>query len=232
MTHQKEPRQVPRCIGIIMDGNRRWARREELSVIRGHEKGYEKLLECLTWIKEMGIEFLIVYAFSTENWQRATEEVGALLALMRKSLFERFTDLEKQHVRIRFIGDTSRFPKDIQEKTAEVEQVTEKYDTPVLVIALSYGGRVEIISAIKKIPSGLLPNITEESFSPYLWTNGIPDPDLIIRTGGAKRLSNFLPWQSVYSELYFTDTYWPAFSREEFMKVLEEFAFTKRNFGV
>ncbi|MEK7174014.1 MAG: polyprenyl diphosphate synthase [Patescibacteria group bacterium] len=221
----------PRCIGIIMDGNRRWARSVGLSTIQGHQKGYEKLLECLAWVKEFRIEYVIVYAFSTENWNRVAEEVVGLIGLMRKVLREWFTELESQQVRIRFVGDMSRFPKDLQESIANMEHATEKFPAPVLAIALSYGGRAEIVSALKKIPTGSLSDITEEIFAHYLWTSGIPDPDLIIRTGGSKRLSNFLPWQSVYSELYFTDTYWPALSKEEFRHALEEFASAKRNFG-
>ena len=215
-----------------MDGNRRWAKDRGLPTIEGHRQGYETLKACVSWAEEAGVENIIVYAFSTENLKRrAEEEVSYLMQLIRFAVEKQLSDMLKKGVRIRFLGQWELLPEDIQKHMRSIEDKSKNNTNLTLGIALSYGGRAEVVAAIKKLPTESLQNITEENFSNYLWTSGIPDPDLIIRTGGAKRLSNFLPWQSVYSELYFTDTYWPAFSKEEFIQALDQFAGTKRNFG-
>lgn len=222
----------PRCIGIIMDGNRRWAQQNRLPAIDGHKQGYKTLKECLGWVREAGIQYIIIYAFSTENWNRSMEEVSYLMRFMRTVFAGHLSDVQRQGVRIRFIGEREKFPEDIRDYMRATEEESSTNTTCTLGIALSYGGRAEIIAAIKKLSPDDIPALTEETFAKYLWTHDIPDPDLVIRTGGVQRLSNFLPWQSVYSEFYFTDTYWPAFSKEEFTKALGKFAAAKRNFGV
>lgn len=218
-------------IAIIPDGNRRWAKAQGLPTVAGHKAGAEKLREVQAWAREIGIRYLTFYGLSTENWNRAKEEIGYLVKLIEEKLVEWVHTSKKEPVRIKFIGERGRFSESIQRQLEVIERDTAKYDSFTLVIALSYGGRSEIISAIKNLEQSELSSLTEENFIEHLWTRGIPDPDLVLRTGGFKRLSNFLPWQSAYSELYFTNTLWPDLSREEFEKAVNFFLETKRNFG-
>jgi len=228
----KEKTNIPRCIGIIMDGNRRWARARGLPTVEGHKAGYRKLHELALWAKEAGIEYVILYAMSTENWHRKKEEVDAVMDIFRTALRDEIDVMSKEKIRIRFVGQVERFSDDIRELMQQAEKETEANEACTFVLAVSYGGRPEILHAINRIVAeGNRGEITEEGFAYYLWTKGIPDPDLIIRTGGEKRLSNFLPWQSVYSELFFTETHWPDFSKEEFEKILQEFARRERRHG-
>ncbi len=216
-------------VGIIMDGNRRWAKRKNLPTFEGHQKGAEKLKELVRWAEGVNVTHIIAYAFSTENWKRGEEEVGALMKLLEEYLKEDLRELS-EHAQVRFIGEREKFSANIQRAMEEVEKQSQATG-PVLAIALSYGGRSEIVRAAQRLQTAGTP-ITEESINGSLMTTGIPDPDLIIRTGGEQRLSNFLPWQSVYSELVFTDTLWPDFSEQEFVQHLQTFRNRKRNFGV
>jgi len=223
-----------KCVGMIMDGNRRWAKEHKLSSLKGHTKGYEKLKEFVSWSKELGIKNVIVYAFSLENWKRSEKEVSYLLDLFRKIVKEFFDSMEKEKIKIKFFGDISSFPKDLKDNIINLEKKTEKYKDFNLFIALSYGGRQEILSAVKgavRDSKGKKINLTEGNFSDYMWSKGMPDPDIIIRTGGEMRLSNFLPWQSVYSELFFTETYWPDFSRKEYQNIISSYNKRERRFG-
>ncbi len=223
---------IPLSIGIIMDGNRRFAKAHGLPQVEGHRLGYAKLKEVAGWCQEVGIKFLTVYAFSTENWNRSKDEVSYLVDLFKTVLFSEAEKIQKEHGAIRFIGDLGRFSKDMVAKIKELENNNPVEPNLTLVVALSYGGRLEILSAINKlIEKGSVTSFTEEEFSKQLWSTGIPDPDLIIRVGGEKRLSNFLTWQSVYSELFFSDTTWPAFTKEEFLSILEEFSNRDRRMG-
>jgi len=216
-------------VGIIMDGNRRWAKERGLSSINGHRAGYEKLKEVVVWAKESDIRHMIVYGFSTENWNRSEEEVGYLMELFRTLLKEESEKIKKEGGRLRIVGQRDRFPKDIQEEMARAEEDTKEGEY-TLWLALSYGGRAEILDTVNQlIKAGEL--VSEEDFGRALWTAGMPDPDLIIRTSGEQRLSGFLPWQGVYSELFFVDSYWPAFSKEEFQQVLKEFSERERRHG-
>ncbi|KKS96789.1 di-trans,poly-cis-decaprenylcistransferase [Candidatus Giovannonibacteria bacterium RIFCSPLOWO2_01_FULL_43_160] len=219
------------CIGIIMDGNRRWAKEKNLPQFAGHEAGYQKLLEVLGWAREAGARNLIVYAFSTENWNRPDEEVSYLMKLIEMVIEERVQKIAEEKVRVRFIGELDKFPERVRKSMRVLEEKTAIFKEYTLGIAVSYGGKAEIISAVKRLPQNIMQNLTEEEFSKYLWTGDFPDPELIIRTGGQKRLSNFLLWRAAYSELYFTDTYWPALSKEEFLSAIKFFAGTQRNFG-
>ena len=219
------------CIGIIMDGNRRWAKEKNLPQFAGHEAGYQKFLEVLGWAREAGARHLIVYAFSTENWNRPKEEVSYLMKLIERIIEERAQKIAEEKVRVRFIGELDKFPERVRKSMRELEEKTAIFKDYTLGIALSYGGKAEIISAIKRLPENIARNLTEEEFSKYLWVGDFPEPELIIRTGGQKRLSNFLLWQAAYSELYFTDTYWPTFSKEEFLSAIKFFAGAQRNFG-
>ena len=227
-------KQIPLCIGFIMDGNRRWAIKNGKAKIEGHTEGYAKLRDMLGWIKSAGITHAIAFAFSTENWKRTEEEVGALMKLLTYALSNEIDSLTRQDVRLTFVGDMSLFSPQLQKTIHDAERETAHNTSLSLTIALSYGGRAEIVQAIKKVaelPQAEIAQITEESFKTYLWTGGIPDPDLIIRTGGEVRLSNFLPYQSTYSELFFTETLWPDFTHDECKSILNEYAERKRNHG-
>lgn len=218
-------------IGIIMDGNRRWAKEHNVPTLEGHRRGGEKLKEVLGWCREFGVRELTVYAFSTENWNRAQEEVSYLLELFRKGIKDQLSDALKNKIKLLFPGDRARFPEDIRMLMSEAEIKTKDHDTLTLSTALSYGGRAEILDAIHKIPKEEIATLTEEGFEKHLWTAGLKDPDMIIRTSGEERLSGFLTWKSVYSELFFTETFWPAFTKEEFARMLEEYGQRKRRFG-
>lgn len=218
------------CIGIIMDGNRRWAKEHNLLTFEGHRRGYDTLTEATLWARDMGVKHLIAYAFSTENWKRSEEEVGYLMKLFRFVIENEGERLKKEGVRIFFVGDRARFPEDIQKGMVTLEDATKDSARITLSIAVSYGGRTEIVAAACAL-AGEGKEITEERFAEKLWTAPMPDPDLIIRTGGEHRLSNFLPWQSVYSELFFIDTLWPDFSQKEFHAIIQEYQSRERRFG-
>ncbi len=220
-------------VGIIMDGNRRWAKANGLPSSEGHSQGRQKLKEVCRWAKKEGIGNLFVYALSTENWKRAKEEVGFLIKLIEIFLAEDITELIEEETRFVCAGDISRFSEGMQIKLREAERSTAHLKKLTLVVCLSYGGRDEILQAVNKILAEKLSGkISEEDFSARLYSAGIPDPELIIRTGGEMRLSNFLPWQSIYSELFFIKTFWPDFSQEEFVSILSTYMARKRNFGV
>ncbi len=239
MTTEKSNQEIkkPRCVGIIMDGNRRWAKERNLHSFHGHKIGYNKINDAVDWFIKEEISNLILYAFSIENWQRSTEEVSYLMDLFKTMISKRASLFKDKGVRVNFVGDLSLVPEDIRKLIKKIEQESMAFKKLHLVIAFSYGGRREIINAVKEISKVKnreeFETLNEEEFSKYLWTNKIdaPNPDIIIRTGGEMRLSNFLPWQSVYSELFFVKTYWPDFSYEELKKILEEFSLRQRRLG-
>ncbi len=214
-----------------MDGNRRYAREHNLPLLEGHRKGYEKLKELCRWAEEAGIASVIVYAFSTENWQRPKPEVTYLLKLFKFVLTHELGILLRDGVRVRCIGQREKFSPSLQKLIVEAEEKTKNNKRLTLVLALSYGGRAEILAATKKLINQKITNPTEADFSNALWTAGVPDPDLIIRTSGEQRLSGFLPWQTVYSELAFTPTLWPALTRDEFFQILEDYNGRERRKG-
>lgn len=220
------------CVGIIMDGNRRWARLRNLPVFEGHSEGYKKLREVVGWVRDAHIPHMVAYAFSTENWKRSEEEVGYLMKLFRSVLENEMQKMIEERVRVHFIGDRSRFSEDLQQMMEKLERATAKKYDITLHLAMSYGGRAEIVAATNRLLQERVSNVTEDAFMQELWSYPMPDPDIIIRTGGEKRLSGFLPWQSVYSELFFTDSFWPAFTKEEFEQICAEYHTRKRNFGV
>ncbi len=226
-----ETNRTPASIGIIMDGNRRWARARSLPTSEGHRKGYEKLKDVVAWAKAEGVGTLVVYAFSTENWKRSEEEVGYLMKLLFLAVREIEKEAKEKEIRVRFIGETSKIAPEMADAMRSLERSTATFSSFTLVVALSYGGRAEIVDAVKRIPDEERSSLTEERFARYLWTSGIPDPDLIIRTGGEERLSNFLPWQSVYSELFFVETLWPDFSREDLRSIIEAYGARERRVG-
>jgi undecaprenyl diphosphate synthase len=221
---------IPTCVGIILDGNRRWAKERGLPTLEGHKKGAETFAETVRWLKARGIQQVVVYALSTENLKRTQDEVGYLMNLIREAAKTQLKDLAKEGVCVRVAGDRSRLPSDIQELIVKTERESAENTLITVWLCLAYGGRAEIVAAANEaIERG--EKVTEETFQNYLWTADMPDPDLIIRTGGQKRLSGFLPWQGTYSELFFVDEYWPAFTEAHLDAVLAEFAARKRNFG-
>lgn len=219
------------CVGIIMDGNRRWARAHNKPVFEGHSEGYKKLQDAVRWAREAGIPHVVAYAFSTENWQRSEEEVGYLIKLFRFILDNETKKMIDEKVRVCFVGDRARFSDDIQNAMVKMEEATRGSYDITLHIAMSYGGRAEIVSAVNALLADGKPAITEDEFSKKLWSYPMPDPDLVIRTGGARRLSNFLPWQTAYSELFFVDAWWPDFSQGEFIQIIGEFNTRERRMG-
>lgn len=219
---------MPDAVGIIMDGNRRWAKARGLPSVAGHHAGFEKLKEVTRWAREAGVKELTVYAFSTENWNRSEAEVTYLMQLFEKALTTGLQEIEAEKGRIRFIGERERFAETLQRKMDTIETRTASNDSGTLIIALSYGGRAEIMQAIKKLAGQ---EITEATLKDAMWSRGLLDPDLIIRTGGDQRLSNFLTWGSVYSELSFTNTLWPDLTKNEFMSILESYRARERRMG-
>ncbi len=222
---------TPRCVGIIMDGNRRWAKERGLPTLEGHRQGGNTLERIAQAAHDAGVDTLILYAFSTENWKRSPEEVSYLLELMHTYLTDHAESLLKNGARFRVIGDRSRLPQDIQEKIDALEERTKDAEGGTIAFAVSYGGRTDLVQAVNTLIKKGVTEVSEEDISNALWTHDLPDPDLIIRTSGERRLSNFLTWNSVYAELFFTDTYWPDFSNEEFNALLAEYATRERRRG-
>jgi undecaprenyl diphosphate synthase len=222
---------IPKTVGIILDGNRRWAKERGLPTLEGHRQGAETLRACLKWAKDAGVTTLIVYGFSTENWKRTEEEVSGLMDMIAHFAKEMVPRALETGTRIRFIGLLEKLPEKTRASIAALEKKTQEGEGIELVVALSYGGRAEIVEAMKRVSESEKETLTEEVFGGKLWTAGILDPDLIIRTGGQKRLSNFLLWQCAYSELFFIDTYWPAFTQEMFHDILREYGNRQQNRG-
>ena len=234
----------PRHLGIIMDGNRRFARQLGFgTVVHGHRKGAEKLQEVLSWCLEYNIDVVTVWSFSLENFQRSTEEVEGLLGLFEDKAREmaESEEIHRRRVRVRFIGRIELLPESLRNEIERLERVTADYDQGTLNIAMAYGGREEIADAFRchvearlaeNVPIGqILKELDSDSITPHLYTSGQPEPDLILRTSGELRMSGFLLWQSAYSELYFCDTNWPAFREIDFLRALRSFDERQRRFG-
>ena len=228
-----EKNKLPRHVAIIMDGNGRWAKERGFSRNEGHKEGTEVVKKITNYAEKLGIEYLTVYAFSTENWKRPQDEVDGLMNLLRRYLKNHIKDTKRNNAKFRVIGDRIGLPQDIQNQIEELEGLTKDKTGICINIAINYGGRDEIIRACRRmIEAGVEQNaLNEELFESFLDTNGIPDPDLMIRTSGEMRTSNYLPWQLAYSEFYFTPCLWPDFTTKEFDKALEEYSNRKRRFG-
>ncbi len=228
---------LPKHVAIIMDGNGRWAKKHGVPRKMGHKAGADALRNVSRFAGRMGIEYITVYAFSTENWKRSSQEVKDLMELLLNYLKNAEKELAGDEVRIRVIGDKSKFSDELQKEMARVEKVTENNKACTVNIALNYGSRDEIVGAVKKIAEKVkngevdIENIDDKLVSDNLYTYYMPDPDLVIRSSGEERLSNFLMWQSAYSELYFTDTLWPDFDEDEFTKAIEAYISRNRRFG-
>lgn len=220
-------------IAIIMDGNRRWAKEKHLPSAMGYQKGVDSLRSTMRLFDRFGIKYLTVYAFSTENWNRKKEEVEFLMGLLAKTLLNELDDMHKENVRIRFLGDLTKLSKNLVDIVKNAENKTKDNTGVNLNIAFNYGSRDEITNALKAIVQEGLKSedITEDTISNHLYTKDIPDPDLLIRTGGEKRISNYLLWQLAYSEIYVTDAYWPEFDENELSKAIVEFEHRNRRFG-
>ena len=212
-----------------MDGNGRWAKEKGLPRNAGHQAGVETVRRITAECVRMGVKYLTLYTFSTENWNRPADEVSALMGLVLSSLEDEI--FMKHNVRFRVIGDMKRLPDDVQQKLQETMDHTAENDAMTMVVALSYSSRWEIAEAVRQIVAQAPQEITEETVAQHLQTNFMPDPDLLIRTGGELRISNYLLWQIAYSELYFCDTYWPDFSEDDLHKAVESFQSRQRRFG-
>ena len=232
-----QPSRAPVHVAIIMDGNGRWARRRGLPRTAGHRRGAEAVRRVVESALASGVSYLTLYGFSSENWKRPAQEVDALMALLRRYLRSETAELHKHNVRLRFIGDRTPFAPDIIALIEQAEAQTRDNTALDLIVALNYGGRGEITGAARKLAERaqrgeLEPAaVTEESFAACLSTSGIPDPDLVIRTSGEKRLSNFLLWQLAYAELVFVDTLWPDFGKDDFENVIREYHRRERRYG-
>lgn len=228
------PERIPRHVAIIMDGNGRWAKSRGLPRTEGHRRGTENLRRTLRAAVEFGVEILTIYAFSTENWSRPRREVMLLMSILEMVIDRELKELNENGVQIRHIGEMDGIDPRLQKKIAYACEYTKNNSQLILNVAFNYGGRDEIVHAIRRmVADGVAAEqITEERINNYLYTSGLPDPDLIIRTSGEFRVSNFLIWQGSYSEYYSTPTYWPDFDKEEFRKALVEYSRRKRRFGM
>ena len=228
---------LPRHVAIIMDGNGRWAKRRGLPRTAGHAAGAENFRTIATYCKDIGLEYLTVYAFSTENWKRPAEEVSAIMGLLKKYLLEAIGRMERDRVKMRFFGDLSLLDPELQSLCRRTEEISTHYEGCQVNICLNYGGRDEVLRAARAFAQACVrgekrpEDLTEKAFGAYLFSAGVPDPDLVIRPSGEIRISNFLLWQSAYAEFYFTDVLWPDFTKEELHKALAAYQGRSRRFG-
>ena len=226
----------PEHVAIIMDGNRRWAKKNNLNTPQGHKEGAENLKRIAKFANKIGIKYLTVYAFSTENWKRSQEEVGAIMKLLKFYLLD-FFNWSDENIKINVLGRIAELPNDLKDQIHKIEEKTKNNTGLVLNICFNYGGRDEIVTATKNIVQKVLDgelkieDINEKLFSNYLYTANQPDPDLLIRTSGEERISNFLPWQISYSEFVFTDKFWPEYNEQEFLNSIQIYQKRTRRFG-
>lgn len=229
---------IPKHVAIIMDGNGRWARARSIPRIQGHRAGVKAVDEVVTCAREIGIKVLTLYAFSMENWQRPKEEIRSLMYLLKEYIIKKIKVMKQKNIRFMAIGRIEELPKDIQSLLKQAEDETRQNDGLILNLALSYGGRTEIVDAVRSILKDLsgekirIDQVDEALISSRMYTAELPDPDIMIRTSGEQRISNFLPWQSVYTELYFSPIWWPDFRRTEFLEAIINFQKRERRFGL
>ena len=228
--------EVPRHIAIILDGNGRWAKKRGLPRTAGHMAGAETFRRIATYCKNIGVEYLTVYAFSTENWKRPEEEVGTIMKLLGRYLDEAIRTMEKDHIRMKVFGELARLSPSLREMVDRTDEISQHYQGFQANICLNYGGRDEIVHAARRYARDYAEGkvqgeLSEKQFASYLYSAGIPDPDLLIRPGGEMRISNFLLWQCAYAEFYFTDVLWPDFTPEELDKAIAEFKRRDRRYG-
>ena len=230
--HALDEARVPEHVAVIMDGNGRWAKKRALNRLRGHRAGIEAVRETIRAASDSGVRYLTIYSFSTENWKRPDEEVEGLMELFAKTMLAEVDGLHEEHVRVKTIGDSSRLPADTRRAFDQAWEKTHDNDGMTLVVAVNYGSREEILHAVRSlVVEGSDARIDEQAFSDALYTAGIPDPELLIRTSGEMRVSNFLLWQLAYTEFYCTDVLWPDFNRYEFLRALLAYQARDRRFG-
>lgn len=228
---------LPRHIAIIMDGNGRWAKKRGLPRTAGHAAGSENFRDIATYCKDLGIDYLTVYAFSTENWKRPADEVNAIMGLLEKYLNEAIEKMERDNIKLRVLGDTSPLPENLKSLIKKTDEISDRLTGFQANICINYGGRDEILRGVSSFSKDCLSgkrkpeDLNEKIFSDYLYSSGIPDPDLIIRPSGEIRVSNFLLWQGAYAEYYFTDVFWPDFNREELKRAIINYQSRSRRFG-
>jgi undecaprenyl diphosphate synthase len=229
-----KPYRIPQHVAIIMDGNGRWAKKRNLPRYAGHRAGAENLRRIINASVEFGIQILTIYAFSTENWGRPEREVRALMKIIARVLDQELTELNAQGVCLHHLGDMTGVEPDLQEKVRKAIELTKNNDRLILNVAFNYGGRAEILHAVRQMLADQIApeSLTDSLFSSYLFTRGLPDPDLVIRTSGELRISNFLIWQAAYSEFYPTPVYWPDFGREDLYEAIVDFNQRERRFGL
>ena len=231
------PKKIPKHVAIIMDGNGRWAKKRRMSRIRGHQKGTDAVRDVVRTSREIGISWLTLYAFSEENWKRPQKEISALMNLLKQFLKDELAEMQENGIRLRTIGRTQKLPGDVRKALFDSIEKTAGNKDMVLTLALSYGGRQELTDSVQKIAAKvekgeITPGrITEELINDSLYTAGIPEPDLLIRTSGEYRISNFLLWQIAYTEFYITQTLWPDFGKDEYLSAIKEFQERERRFG-
>lgn len=232
-----DPNKLPQHVAIIMDGNGRWAKRRSINRVRGHQQGADKVREIVRTNRELGIPWLTLYAFSEENWKRPQKEVGALMKLLKRFLKGELEEMQQNGIRLQSIGRIQKLPKDTRDVLLDVINQTATNKDMVLTLALSYGGRQEILDATRKIAGNLergrirADEISEQMISDSLYSKDMPDPELLIRTSGEYRVSNFLLWQIAYTEIYITQTLWPDFGKDEYLEALQDFQRRERRFG-
>ena len=232
-----DPEKLPAHVAIIMDGNGRWAKKRLANRVKGHEKGTNTVRTMVRTSRELGISTLTLYAFSTENWQRSKMEIAGLMALLKKFLKSEQKEMLENDIRLNAIGEIDRLPKGVQQELQNTMNITKNNSGMLLTLALSYGGRSEIVKMVREIAlaakTGQIgpDSITPELIARHLYTKDMPDPDILIRTGGEMRISNFLLWQIAYSEIFVTNTLWPDFSKEEYVQILKAFQGRERRFG-
>ena len=233
---KREDSRVPRHIAIILDGNGRWAKKRGLPRTAGHAVGAETFRKIATYCKDIGVQYLTVYAFSTENWRRPQEEVSTIMKLLGNYLQEAIDTMEKEHIRLKIFGDTAALSAELRAMVERTEEISRRYEGIQANICLNYGGRDEILHAARRYAEDYAAGkadaeLTEEGFASYLYSAGVPDPDLLIRPGGEQRISNFLLWQCAYAEFYFTDVLWPDFTPEELDRAIAAFNSRDRRYG-
>ena len=233
---KREDSRVPRHIAIILDGNGRWAKKRGLPRTAGHAVGAETFRKIATYCKDIGVQYLTVYAFSTENWRRPQEEVSTIMKLLGNYLQEAIDTMEKEHIRLKIFGDTAALSPELRAMVEKTEEISRHYEGIQANICLNYGGRDEILHAARRYAEDYAAGkadaeLTEEGFAAYLYSAGVPDPDLLIRPGGEQRISNFLLWQCAYAEFYFTDVLWPDFTPEELDRAIAAFNSRDRRYG-
>lgn len=232
-----DPNKLPQHVAIIMDGNGRWAKQRSINRVRGHQQGADKVREIVRTNRELGIPWLTLYAFSEENWKRPQKEVGALMKLLKRFLKGELEEMQQNGIRLQSIGRIQKLPKDTRDVLLDVINQTAANKDMVLTLALSYGGRQEILDATRKIAGNLergrirADEISEQMISDSLYSKDMPDPELLIRTSGEYRVSNFLLWQIAYTEIYITQTLWPDFGKDEYLEALQDFQRRERRFG-